>query len=189
MKTLKLTLLLALFTTFGGNAQNQKLIWAEEFDGQSLDESSWNYELGDGCPDLCGWGNNERQVYTKDNHRLEDGKLIITAKKDGDRYTSTRITTKDKQEFQYGRMETRAKLPDGHGHLIVVGQRRRRDALEHRQVRQPALAGDLHEAFDVGERDHVGLRPQARRHGEVAHQVGVQGQRARKVARAAAAPH
>ena len=115
MKTLQLTALLVLLIAYSGNAQNQKLVWAEEFDGQSLEEASWNYELGDGCPNLCGWGNNERQIYTKENHRLEDGKLIITAKKDGDTYTSTRITTKDKHEFQYGRMETRAKLPVGHG--------------------------------------------------------------------------
>ena len=40
------------------------------------------------------------QVYTRQNHRLEDGKLIITARKEGGGYTSTRITTKDKVEFR-----------------------------------------------------------------------------------------
>lgn len=93
----------------------QQLIWSDEFEGALLDTSIWNYELGDGCPDLCGWGNNERQLYTMKNHRLEDGKLIITAKLEDGRYTSTRITTKGKKEFQYGRIEARAKLPIGHG--------------------------------------------------------------------------
>jgi beta-glucanase (GH16 family) len=99
----------------GTGNSDRELLWADEFDGNELDLSDWNYELGDGCPKLCGWGNNERQLYTRENHRLEDGKLIITARKEGDRYTSTRITTKDKEAFQYGRIETRAKLPVGEG--------------------------------------------------------------------------
>lgn len=93
---------------------SQSLVWEENFNGTTLNEKVWNYELGDGCPN-CGWGNNERQLYTKDNHELRDGHLIITAKKDGDKYTSTRITTKNKVEYQYGRFEARAKLPVGHG--------------------------------------------------------------------------
>lgn len=93
----------------------RKLVWEENFDKPSLDETVWNYELGDGCPNLCGWGNNERQIYTTQNHEIEDGKLIIHAKKEGNVYSSTKITTKDKKVFQYGRMEARAKLPIGHG--------------------------------------------------------------------------
>ena len=96
-------------------ATDRELLWSDEFDADRLDTTVWNYELGDGCPNLCGWGNNERQIYTRENHRLEDGHLIITARKDGDTYTSTRITTKDNQEFQYGRIETRAKLATGQG--------------------------------------------------------------------------
>ena len=41
--------------------------------------------------------------------------MIITAKKEGDWYTSTRITTQGKHEFQYGRMEARAKVAVGQG--------------------------------------------------------------------------
>ncbi|NJC26249.1 glycoside hydrolase family 16 protein [Neolewinella antarctica] len=94
---------------------DRALHWSDEFNGTELDTTAWNYELGDGCPNLCGWGNNERQIYTRTNHRLEGGNLIITADKHGDRYTSTRITTKDKKSFRYGRIETRAKLPAGQG--------------------------------------------------------------------------
>ena len=92
-----------------------KLIWEENFDGSTLDTTSWNYELGDGCPDLCGWGNNELQEYTTTSHRLEDGHLIITARRQDSLYTSTRITTKNKHQFKFGRMEARAKLPRGTG--------------------------------------------------------------------------
>ncbi|CAH0998865.1 Beta-glucanase [Neolewinella maritima] len=114
--------LLLLHCNRAGNAgavaeetAERQLLWADEFDGDSLSTADWNFELGDGCPNLCGWGNNERQSYTRSNHRLEDGHLIITARKEGTDYTSTRITTKDKQAFQYGRIETRAKLPVGEG--------------------------------------------------------------------------
>ena len=94
---------------------DRTLVWSDEFDGTTLDTTDWNYELGDGCPNLCGWGNNERQLYTKSNHTVADGLLTIRVKHDGEAYTSTRITTKDKREFQYGRIETRAKLPVGQG--------------------------------------------------------------------------
>jgi beta-glucanase (GH16 family) len=65
-----------------------------------------------------GWGNNESQYYTDDpnNVRIENGKLIIEAKKEyfkGSDYTSARIKTK--KSWKYGRVEIRAKLPSGRG--------------------------------------------------------------------------
>lgn len=114
MKKLTFIILLA---GIAGSAQVKKgkLIWEEDFDGKKLDEKVWNFELGTGCPHNCGWGNNERQTYTDQNHKVKNGKLTITIKKDGDKYTSTRITTAGKQEFKYGYMECRAKLPTGQG--------------------------------------------------------------------------
>ena len=103
------------FTVCLGQQYNRKLVWEENFNGKNLNEANWNYELGNGCPTNCGWGNNERQVYTKTNHKLKKGKLTITAKKEKEAYTSTRITTASKKEFQYGRIEARAKLPVGKG--------------------------------------------------------------------------
>lgn len=114
MKRISLLLLLA-GSVANAQVKKGKLLWEENFDGKAFNEKIWNYELGDGCPNICGWGNNERQVYTKTNHRLEKGMLVITAKKDGDKYTSTRITTAGKKEFKYGYMEARAKLPLGKG--------------------------------------------------------------------------
>lgn len=111
----KLTFVL-LITTIGFAQQpKRELVWQEEFNGKTLDEKVWNFEMGDGCPNNCGWGNNEKQLYTKKNHQLKDGKLIITINKVDDHYTSTRITTAGKKEFKYGRMEARAKLPVGKG--------------------------------------------------------------------------
>lgn len=91
------------------------LFWEEEFEGTELNDEVWSFELGDGCPNLCGWGNNEPQIYTDQNHRLEDGMLYIKADKEGSQYTSTRIITKDKFEFTYGKIEAKIKLPVGTG--------------------------------------------------------------------------
>jgi beta-glucanase (GH16 family) len=97
--------------------QNDKtLVWQEEFNNEAIDEKVWNFELGDGCPNICGWGNNEKQIYTKTNHFVKDGNLVIVVKKEVEElYTSTRITTANKKEFQYGRMEIRDKIPTGKG--------------------------------------------------------------------------
>ncbi len=95
--------------------QEPKLIYEDNFDGSSLDETAWNYKIGNGCPNLCGWGNNERQFYTKENLKLENGHLVITATHKDSLYESSRITTKGKVEFQYGTVEVRAQLPKGHG--------------------------------------------------------------------------
>ena len=101
-------------TGFAVSQDASKLIFEEQFDGQTLNETNWNYELGNGCPNICGWGNNERQYYTKENVVVKDGHLIITATKDS-LYQSGRITTSKKFEFQYGIIEVRAKLSTGKG--------------------------------------------------------------------------
>lgn len=108
-------ILLGSLLILGCKSNKSSLIFSEEFEGDVLNEEIWNFELGDGCPNLCGWGNNEPQVYTKKNHQLKDGFLKITAEHHNNRYTSTRITTKDKFEFTYGRVEARIKLPSGQG--------------------------------------------------------------------------
>ena len=94
-----------------------KLAWADEFSGDALDLSSWVYDVGNGSG---GWGNNEWQYYTSgtSNCNVANGKLIITAKKEsqgGSNYTSARIKTLGKREFQYGRIDIRARLPKGQG--------------------------------------------------------------------------
>lgn len=98
-----------------GQKTKRKLVFEENFSQNELNDSVWNFELGDGCPNLCGWGNNERQIYTTNNHTFKNGNLVITAQKKQSQYTSTKITTKGKKEFLYGRIEARAKLAVGKG--------------------------------------------------------------------------
>ena len=54
------------------------LVWADEFDGEGLpDTSSWRYDVGGN-----GWGNQELQYYTArrlQNARVENGLLVIEA--------------------------------------------------------------------------------------------------------------
>lgn len=109
-------LLLVLISNFClAQSIKRKLIWEDNFNGTTLNQKFWNFEIGNGCPDLCGWGNNEQQIYTDTNYQLKKGKLVIIAKKEGSKFTSTKISTASKKEFQYGRIEIKAKLPVGTG--------------------------------------------------------------------------
>lgn len=96
------------------------LAWADEFNAGSLNLSNWTNENGDGCPTICGWGNNELEYYTDrpENLFFQDGKLIIEARKEnfaGKTYTSSKILTRGKKVFKFGRIDIRAKLPKGRG--------------------------------------------------------------------------
>ena len=99
------------------------LTFEDNFDTDgSINETIWNYELGDGTDNglPVGWGNNELQYYTDrpENIKVEGGMLHITALQEsfqGAGYTSARITTKGKVEQRYGRFEARIQLPWGQG--------------------------------------------------------------------------
>ncbi|MCJ7558657.1 MAG: family 16 glycosylhydrolase, partial [Gammaproteobacteria bacterium] len=93
-----------------------QLAFADEFDGDTLDAGKWNVETGDGCPDLCGWGNSELQLYTADNIQVAGGVLTIQGRQELDgSYTSARINTRGKYDFTYGKVEISARLPEGQG--------------------------------------------------------------------------
>lgn len=91
-----------------------QLFWHDEFDGEELNEEYWDYQIGDGSPNV-GWGNSELQYYKKENVSIRDNKLVITAIREemrGYHYTSARIRTANKVHFKYGRVEASIKLPD-----------------------------------------------------------------------------
>ncbi|MEO0899730.1 MAG: family 16 glycosylhydrolase [Bacteroidota bacterium] len=91
-------------------------VWADEFDEPgAVNSANWTHELG-----ASGWGNEELQYYTDrtDNSYVEDGRLVIEAKKesfDGAPYTSARLISANKQTFAFGRVDIRAILPEGQG--------------------------------------------------------------------------
>ena len=91
------------------------LVWSDEFNGTSVDTSNWTFETGIG---MNGWGNQELEYYRSQNATVSGGMLLIQAKKEnyrGSSYTSTRMKSQGKREFQYGRFEARVKLPYGQG--------------------------------------------------------------------------
>jgi beta-glucanase (GH16 family) len=99
-------------------AQTYELVWSDEFDGASLDLNKWEPQIGNGCPSLCGWGNNEEQYYRAENATVTGGLLTITAKEEnfgGMDYTSARLRTKNLGDWKHGRFEMRAKMPIGQG--------------------------------------------------------------------------
>jgi beta-glucanase (GH16 family) len=96
-------------------AADWKLTWSDEFNGSGApDPAKWTYEEG-------RIRNRELQFYTarrRENARVENGNLVIEARrepwKDAE-YTSASLITKGRAEWQYGRVEVRAKLPGGRG--------------------------------------------------------------------------
>lgn len=100
-------------------------VWADEFNGpagQLPDPAKWGHDWGG-----LGWGSGELQEYT--DRRTENsstdgaGHLRLTARKEalsnawsgGAQYTSARMSTEGRYALQYGRVEVRAKVPQGQG--------------------------------------------------------------------------
>ena len=123
--------LAALGRAAEGKAGGWKLVWSDEFDKPGLpDPNKWDYEEG-------FVRNQEMQYYTrarKENARVEDGCLVIEGRKERmpnprhdpknkhwgasrqfAEYTAASLVTKGKADWLYGRIEVRAKLPQGLG--------------------------------------------------------------------------
>ncbi|ACE84459.1 family 16 glycosylhydrolase [Cellvibrio japonicus] len=106
-------------------SSNRPLVWADEFN--NINTANWTFETGGG-----GWGNNELQYYTGGQNasiqydaQAGSNVLVLEARRDNPgnyqcwygrcNYTSTRMITRDKKTFQYGRIEARLKLPQTQG--------------------------------------------------------------------------
>ena len=97
------------------------IVWQDEFDGASLDINKWSHEVGG-----HGFGNNELQYYTDDssNSFVDNGLLHIRAKYEPAgigspnnlrNFSSARLRTVGKGDWQYGRIDVRAKIALGQG--------------------------------------------------------------------------
>lgn len=93
---------------------DMKLVWSDDFDADALDTSAWQIVEGDGCPELCGFGNHELQIYSRYNLKLENGVLILEARKE-ESITSAKLTTQAMPGWKYGKISVRARLPKGVG--------------------------------------------------------------------------
>jgi beta-glucanase (GH16 family) len=127
---LLLHLSLVVFITSGCGTENKSeenpytdIVWQDEFDGDgTVDPGLWTFDIGTGEEIFGqpGWGNNEQQYYSDrpENIRIEDGMLLVTARKEsfeGSSYTSAKILTRGLFETTFGRFEARIQLPFGQG--------------------------------------------------------------------------
>lgn len=110
--------------------ENPTLIWADEFEDSEIDLTKWTYEIGNGFmvngDYIPGWGTGELEYFTdsSDNIYIDNGKLVIKAIKENytDDYGSTfgftsgKLATRKDFAFRYGRVEIRAKCPEGAGY-------------------------------------------------------------------------
>jgi beta-glucanase (GH16 family) len=103
-------------------------LWSDEFDGPAGQAASpaWTAALGAG-----GWGNHELQSYTARpaNASLDGaGHLVLRALREqytgadqiSTAFTSARLSTENSFSFTYGRIEARARIPDGVGLLPAI---------------------------------------------------------------------
>lgn len=114
-------------------AGHWRLVWQDEFDGDRIDPAKWELEVN-----CWGGGNAEQQCYTdrRDdaplaNAHVADGVLHIVARQESYSgpaspeggagpsatlpYTSARLRTRGRQDWNFGRFEIRAQLPRGQG--------------------------------------------------------------------------
>ncbi|MBW8001798.1 MAG: glycoside hydrolase family 16 protein [Planctomycetes bacterium] len=92
-----------------GTASAETLIWSDEFDGAAVNTDNWSFDIGNGTN---GWGNQELQWYKAENATVSGGNLAITVIEErvrGQNYTSARLKTIGKVQFQYGHVVARIK--------------------------------------------------------------------------------
>lgn len=104
---------------FQGNP-DWTMIFDDEFNTDGVpDVNKWKID-----PQPKGWINGEQEVYTDathDNARVRNGNLVITGKKDypngttTEPWSSARLITQNKMDFQYGKVDVRARLPRARG--------------------------------------------------------------------------
>lgn len=114
----RLSLIFLTVCTLSVHSQTYNLVWEDNFDGNTLDSSTWNVEERVGIWNTAQ--NAELQFYKTDNVSVgDDGQgnncLIISALKEsanGYSFTSGRVNTNTKFSFKYGKLEARIKIPD-----------------------------------------------------------------------------
>lgn len=85
-----------------------KLLWSDEFEGDALDLSKWNYR---------GLGCRRDAVNVKETVTLDgEGHLVLTTRRSGAEYHTAMIGTQGKFETTFGYFEVRVKLQEQVGH-------------------------------------------------------------------------
>jgi beta-glucanase (GH16 family) len=85
-----------------------QLVWQDEFEGATLDETKWN-RLGD-------WKRRDGFWVKEDAYVDGKGHLVLRTRQDGDRYTCGAVNTQGKFEHAFGYLVARCRLPGQPGH-------------------------------------------------------------------------
>ncbi|MBN2416587.1 carbohydrate binding domain-containing protein [bacterium] len=107
-----LSLLLAAAYVPVADAQDRRLVWADEFNGSALDRSVWSFQLGQ-FNDCVHYATDRAE-----NTEVSGGTLKLIAREESYRgysYTASVIKTIHTAWWQYGRIEARIKLPSSSG--------------------------------------------------------------------------
>ncbi|MBC7485258.1 MAG: RICIN domain-containing protein [Cytophagaceae bacterium] len=110
--TIKMTAFLMLMAlSMSGFSQTWQQVWSDEFNGSIGPD--WVFETGAG-----GWGNNELEYYRQENATVQNGNLVMTAKREsfgGANYTSVRMKTQGRKSWKFGKIEARIAMPSFNG--------------------------------------------------------------------------
>ncbi|MFT7559181.1 MAG: beta-glucanase (GH16 family) [Flavobacteriales bacterium] len=104
---------------------DRTLVWSDEFD--NINFSNWSHDVGG-----HGWGNEELQYYTNGDNawtafdsQANSNVLVMEARQGNPAnhscwygncsHTSSKLVSSGKQEFMYGRIEARMKIPQTQG--------------------------------------------------------------------------
>ncbi len=104
----------AACAAFGQTAPTNgwQLVWTDEFEGSALNTTKWT------ATNAAGNTNNELQYYSPANVTVSGGEMVIKAEQrnlGGRNYVSGLVKTAGKYTQQYGRFESRMKLPKTKG--------------------------------------------------------------------------
>ena len=109
------SLLLVLVLVGCGQKEKYRLLWEDNFEGETLNEAYWNVE-----DNARGGGNAEMQYYSPRNVSIErhpvsgERCLVLSARREDYRNrpaTSARLNTQDKVLVHYGKVEARIAFP------------------------------------------------------------------------------
>ena len=117
MKIYRFIIFLFLITIVAGSAkaQNWQLVWSDEFNGTTLDNTVWTPTVAG-----TGFGNKELEYYSNrpQNLSVQNGNLVFNALLEtytvgstSWKYTSAKVSTQNHKNFLYGKIEARIKLP------------------------------------------------------------------------------
>jgi beta-glucanase (GH16 family) len=154
---LALILSAAFFCSHGTAHAEWKLVWSDEFDGNSINTNNWQFDMGN----RNGWGNRELEYYTSrpENAFVRDGMLHIVARSEsyeGFHFTSAKMKSAHRFSKKFGRFEFRAKMPFGQGYWPALWMMPERsvyggwpasgeiDVMENRGSNATTVLGTIH---------------------------------------------